>query len=709
MMTTINTLGASFVTALATLFESYPTVALYYTTVARYLFVLLALFIVGRGIKSLLGAKSPPEIWAYLSLPGGHIAPILHWENVVGRSSSCDLHVDVMTVSRNHGTLVRNGRGEWYYRDLGSKGGSLVNGVPVHGTTRVQMGDTLTLGGVQCVLMPPSLEEKQHNLDMRKRYTKPFSPWASLLALTIFQILTCLQFIAAQGSELSFQVLLAFGLFTLLMWIYCLVMRGLHQIAFEMETIVFFLCTINLAVVASSAPSSIMKELVAIALGLGLFIVMCWYLRDLHRGLGIRRLLVLISGVLFLINILFGSASYGSVNWVSIAGYSLQPSELVKIAYIFVGAATLDELYEKHNLRLFVGFSLFCFACLAIMNDFGTAATFFVTFLVISFLRSGEMSKLILTVGTCGAGALMMIRFVPHITQRFSTWLHVWDFPDAGGYQQVRALAAGASGGCLGLGAGNGWFNTIFASDTDLVFSLVSEEWGLIIALLMVFSLIALGLFAVRSIRFGRSTFFTIAACAATSLIIFQTILNVLGSLDILPFTGVTLPFISNGGTSMLASWGLLAFLKAADTRQNASLAVQSLSADVEDAFDLESLPKETAPEAISSPLPAEPAEPFSTGLSVASTSVLLDNPYDDLDRTPNVPDFDAIYAGDSTVAGRRSRRSKPSLGKELRDDMEKWLQFDADTDRGKSKVEGPRSRRNKNRTQGGEDDTCEK
>ena len=81
-----------------------------------------------------------------------------------------------------------------------------------------------------------------------------------------------------------------------------------------------------------------------------------------------------------------------------------------------------------------------------------------------------------------------------------------------------------------------------------------------------------------RKLRFysaGRSSFYTIAACAATSLLVFQTCLNIFGAVDILPFTGVTLPFVSNGGSSMLSAWGMLAFLKATDTRQNASFAVR--------------------------------------------------------------------------------------------------------------------------------------
>ena len=104
---------------------------------------------------------------------------------------------------------------------------------------------------------------------------------------------------------------------------------------------------------------------------------------------------------------------------------------------------------------------------------------------------------------------------------------------------------------------------------------MLCEEWGLIVAVLAVVSILTLVVFAVRACRAGRSPYYTIAACAAGSLLVFQTALNVLGSVDLLPLTGVTFPFVSNGGSAMMASWGLLAFLKATDTRPNASFAIQ--------------------------------------------------------------------------------------------------------------------------------------
>ena len=102
---------------------------------------------------------------------------------------------------------------------------------------------------------------------------------------------------------------------------------------------------------------------------------------------------------------------------------------------------------------------------------------------------------------------------------------------------------------------------------------MIAEEWGLLIAILAVLSIVTLAVFAARSCRSGRSSYYTIAGCAAASLMVFQTCLNVFGATDLLPLTGVTFPFVSNGGSAMMGAWGLLAFLKATDTRENASFA----------------------------------------------------------------------------------------------------------------------------------------
>ena len=209
------------------------------------------------------------------------------------------------------------------------------------------------------------------------------------------------------------------------------------------------------------------------------------------------------------------------------------------------------------------------------MNDFGTALIFFCAFLVIAYLRSGSVGTIGLAVAALVFAGVIVLKIAPHALRRFDAWRHVWDDPLNAGYQQTRAMMCIASGGLFGVGAGKGWLKYIFAADSDMVFATVSEEWGLITALMLTFCVIVLVLFAVRSAAVGRSGFYVIGSCTAASILIVQTILNVLGTVDVLPLTGVTFPFLSNGGSSMIAAWGLLAFVKAADTRQNASFAVR--------------------------------------------------------------------------------------------------------------------------------------
>ena len=189
-------------------------------------------------------------------------------------------------------------------------------------------------------------------------------------------------------------------------------------------------------------------------------------------------------------------------------------------------------------------------------------------------LRSGDWTTLGLITGGCMGAAAVVVTIKPYILRRFASWGHAWADASGSGYQQTRAMSAAASGGLVGVGAGKGWLHRVAAADTDLVFGMLGEEWGLLIAVLAVLSIVTLAVFAVRACRAGRSSFYTIAACAAASLMVFQTCLNVFGAVDLLPFTGVTFPFVSNGGSAMMGSWGLLAFLKATDTRQNASFAI---------------------------------------------------------------------------------------------------------------------------------------
>ena len=572
-MEQIKDFFSALITQLGTLTESLEF-ADGFNAVMRFVFPVLAFFIVFRCAKSLLSFRREPEIWAWLCLPDGTRLPVTHWENIIGRSKRSDLVIDVATISRSHAVLTRYDDGSWSISDVGSRGGVFVNGERTN-MAAITINDTISLGGIEMYLEPITHRQEVIQASSRTKAGKLIRPGGTLFLLTLFQALTLLQLMMNVDSEHLRSVAIAFAGLAALEWLLFFITRLLRRSGFEPETLAFFLSTIGLSVVASSAPGSTIKQFAAMVLGIFLYIAIIWSLRDLERAKKIRYIAAAAGLALLAVNLVFGRSIYGAKNWIMIGGVSFQPSELVKVCFIFAGASTMDRIVTRRNLILFIGYSAIICGALALMSDFGAALIFFVCFLVIAYLRSGSFAGIALICAGTGFAGVLAVKFKPYILERFSTWGHIWEDPLNKGFQQTRALMCIASGGLVGLGVGKGWLKYVAASDTDLVFAFVSEEWGLLVALMLVAVLVVLGVFVVKAAAMGRSSFYTIGACAAMSIMITQAILNVFGTVDFLPLTGVTFPFVSNGGSSMMSAWGLLAFIKAADTRQNASFAIK--------------------------------------------------------------------------------------------------------------------------------------
>ena len=531
-----------------------------FVSLFRYIAPVMAAAILFRCVRPLLTFRREPEIWAWLCIKDGDKVPVTHWENVLGRSKRSDIVIDDPDISKNHCVLTRYDDGSWTITDADSKSGIRVNNKKVR-IRALMPEDVITIGGVEMTLQPISSEEEQNLAKQRTRASTVRNTFSNVILLTVFQILCCVAFWLGGQAAYVQSVMLGFGGIILCQWLLLLFYVCIRRASFEVETIAFFLCTMGMAVIASVTPAEAMKQLIAMVLGIMVFLVIGWSLRDLERAKKIRYLAA-VAGIGFLvITLLFGREYYGAKNWLVIGSFSLQPSEFSKVCFVYVGASAMDRLMNKRNLIFFIGYAVIICACLALMNDFGTALIFFCAFLVVAYMRSGSVGTIALACTSLGFAGVVALKIAPHAMRRFSTWRHIWEAPLDGGYQQTRALMCMASGGLLGLGAGMGWMKNLFAADSDVVIATITEEWGLIILLAMILSIAALAVFAVRSAAMGRSSFYTIGSCTAASILIVQVILNALGTVDILPLTGVTFPFLSNGGSSMICSWGLLAFV----------------------------------------------------------------------------------------------------------------------------------------------------
>ena len=540
----------------------------------RYAAPILVVLLLLRCFRPLLTFRKEPEIWAWLMLSDGKKIPITHWENIIGRHKRCDVVIDFPTVSRNHGVLTRYDDGSWTITDTDSHGGIKVNGenISIHA---LQPEDVIDIGGVEMMLVPISRRQEERLAQLRTKGSTFLYSFGNVFLLTLFQLLCAVGFVMSAAADHTQSLLIGFGGIMICQWVLFLFYACIRRTSFEVESIAFFLCTMGMCAIATVVPGEAMKQLIAMVLGIFLFLMLGWCLRDLERAKKVRYLAGLAGIGFLLITLVFGQEYYGAKNWLVIGPLSLQPSELSKVCFVFIGASAMDRLLMKKNLILFIAYSVVICGCLALMNDFGTALIFFVAFLVIAYMRSGSVGTISLAITALGFAGVVALKIAPHALRRFASWRHIWEVPLDAGYQQTRALMCMASGGLLGLGANNGYMEHIFAADSDVVVATICEEWGLIVMVLMVLSVVVLSLFAVRSASVGRSSFYVIGGCTAAAVLLTQVILNALGTVDVVPLTGVTFPFVSNGGSSMIGAWGLLAFVKAADTRQNASFAVR--------------------------------------------------------------------------------------------------------------------------------------
>ncbi|MBQ6708302.1 MAG: FtsW/RodA/SpoVE family cell cycle protein [Clostridia bacterium] len=405
---------------------------------------------------------------------------------------------------------------------------------------------------------------------MTQLYTKVeekrFAWFPVLLLITVFQIISFIQVIL-KTEDIDLKTLGVFSGYIVIECLYFLIAWLVtKKTNFELEMIAFFLSGIGLAISASVEQDFAFKQFVAIILGLVGFVVLNLILKDVDLVMKLRMPVAIGAVALLIVNILLASEFNGTLNWISIGGISIQPSELVKVAFVFVGAATLEKLQSARSITKYIIFAVACVGILFLMRDFGTALIFFFTFIIIAFMRSGDIRTIILICAAALLGALLIIYFKPYVATRFATYRHVWDYIDDQGFQQTRTLIYSAAGGLFGVGIGNGELKDIFASTTDLVFGMLCEEWGILLAFVVISCFAFITIYTIKSAKTSISAFYTIASCSAAALLMFQCALNVFGCTDILPFTGVTLPFISRGGTSMICCWAMLSFIKSADT-----------------------------------------------------------------------------------------------------------------------------------------------
>ena len=260
-------------------------------------------------------------------------------------------------------------------------------------------------------------------------------------------------------------------------------------------------------------------------------------------------------GIVFLsLVFVIGSEKYGSVNWISIGGFALQPSEFVKILFVFFLSSMFAKAGSFKQIAITTAIAALHVLILVVEKDLGAALLYFVIYIVISYVATGRIIYFaggLLSGGLAGTLAYFLFA---HVRNRVFAWQNPWQIIEGAGYQVTQSLFAIGTGGWIGSGITQGRPLDIPVVESDFIFAAISEELGLVFAILLIIICLFVFILYMNIAMAAGEPFYKLVGIGMGICFIFQIFLNIGGVTKFIPSTGVTLPFVSYGGSSIVSS-----------------------------------------------------------------------------------------------------------------------------------------------------------
>lgn len=319
-----------------------------------------------------------------------------------------------------------------------------------------------------------------------------------------------------------------------------------------------FLCALGVLVLYDTNPAYAYAQARYYFIGLMAMLVCIYIIRLIHSFRVLVWPMMLCSLALLALPLVIGRETNGARNWFYAGSISVQPSEIVKLTLVIV----LARFMADRRMLPWLTFSVGCLGILMLQKDLGTALLYFFTALLLFYASTGNL--LLTGIGLAGgAGAAVMgYRMFAHVKRRVAIWLNPWSDYDNAGYQIIHGLMAIASGGLFGVGLGLGSPTTIPVYHTDFIFAVICEQFGLIFGCCVLLIYVAILWRGAMIAMSARRSFHALLAMGITLLLGLQTFVIIGGVLKLIPLTGVTMPFVSYGGTSLVSSLCLVGLLQ---------------------------------------------------------------------------------------------------------------------------------------------------
>ena len=404
-----------------------------------------------------------------------------------------------------------------------------------------------------------------------------------LILLCIAAPLVVLMFamlVVNQGQPLNFNTLgVPIGIFAAFVVAHLAVRKLAPGADPAILPITFALSGIGIAFVTRLRPELAVGQLMWLFVGVACLVLVLLFVRNLDKLARYKYTLMLVGFILLLSPLIpfIGQEIYGSRIWLSIGPFSFQPGELAKIAIVLFLAGYLAanremlsvftwrvgpfNLPDIRTLLPLLIMWLISIGIVAFEKDLGSALVFFFVFLVMLYVASGKKTYVIAGVLMMAIGAVGLYFVFDHIQVRVATWLDPFADAQNTGYQLVQTIYSLADGGLFGVGIGRGLADQIPVVESDFIFAAIGEETGLLGAAGLLLLYLCLAIRGMATAARAKSDVSSFSAVGLTAIIILQAFIIVGGVTRLIPLTGLTLPFVSQGGSSLLASFISIALL----------------------------------------------------------------------------------------------------------------------------------------------------
>ncbi len=260
-------------------------------------------------------------------------------------------------------------------------------------------------------------------------------------------------------------------------------------------------------------------------------------------------------GIVFLMLVfVIGVEKYGSRNWISVGGIAIQPSEFVKILYVFFMASLLSQTTKFKHIVIISAVAAVHVVILVAEKDLGAALIYFVTYIFVLYVATTKVQYLGAGLAGGTLASIVAYHLFSHVRTRVQAWRDPWAEIRGGGYQVAQSLFAIGTGGFIGMGLGKGLPGSVPVVESDFVFSAISEELGGVFAICLIMVYLSSYIMFVNIAMKMKKQFYKLTAFGLSVVFIFQVFLCVGGVTKFIPSTGVTLPLISYGGSSIVTT-----------------------------------------------------------------------------------------------------------------------------------------------------------